>query len=139
MNDSIIGWKLTDEVGCTRNHTQWAVGVEHSASGDCEDLCSDGWIHFYTDPLVGLFRTRLFHGRSDGADYISIQTMTLNPPEGWIEVSRRAMMHYLAHCPDYRRASHENVDVFYFVEDKRRFAWWGSDGKCRMSPECLKP
>ena len=53
-------YKLTDQAHRTRaghdNETLWGVGVEHSAKGDAEqDLCSDGWLHAYTDPLLAVF------------------------------------------------------------------------------------
>jgi len=44
-------FKLTDENGQTYGGCQWGVGVTHTASGD-GPLCSDAWIHAYTDPLL---------------------------------------------------------------------------------------
>jgi len=46
--------KLTDENSCTRGKTQWGEGVSHTATGEGKKLCSDGWIHFYTDPLIAV-------------------------------------------------------------------------------------
>ena len=48
-------YKLTDENGRTGNDMQWGEGVTHEATGTGQELCSDGWIHFYTDLLVGVF------------------------------------------------------------------------------------
>lgn len=52
-------YKLTDQDHKTRagydNETQWGEGIEHSAKGDAsEDLCSDGWLHAYTDFLLAV-------------------------------------------------------------------------------------
>ena len=47
-------YKLTDKNNQTRNGTQWGHNVSHSAEGKGENLCSDGWIHFYTNPLIAL-------------------------------------------------------------------------------------
>jgi len=47
-------YKLTDHNGQTRNGTQWGENIEHTATGKDKDLCSDGWIHFYTDPLIAV-------------------------------------------------------------------------------------
>lgn len=45
-------YKLTDENNQTRNKTQWGENIAHTAVGEAEFLCSDAWIHFYTDPLL---------------------------------------------------------------------------------------
>ena len=47
-------YKLTDENGQTRNQTQWSPNVSHSANGEGKELCSDGWMHFYTNPLIAI-------------------------------------------------------------------------------------
>jgi len=47
-------YKLTNKYSQTRNGTQWRPNVSHSATGDSKKLCSDGWIHFYTDPLIAV-------------------------------------------------------------------------------------
>ena len=46
-------YKLTDENGQTRNNTQWGEGMTHSGTGEGE-LCSEGWIHAYTHPLLAV-------------------------------------------------------------------------------------
>ncbi|MGA7524525.1 MAG: hypothetical protein WBW84_18890, partial [Acidobacteriaceae bacterium] len=46
-------YKLTDENGQTMGHTQWAPGVTHTAPGT-GDLCSSGWIHTYSHPLLAV-------------------------------------------------------------------------------------
>ena len=49
-------YKLTDENGQTKNNTQWGPGVSHTANGKTDQpLCSDGWIHFYSNSLVAVF------------------------------------------------------------------------------------
>lgn len=49
-------YKLTDHDGKTRKETQWGPGISHTANGQpCQPLCSDGWIHFYTNPLIAIF------------------------------------------------------------------------------------
>lgn len=51
-------YKLTDQLHRTRaglsNETQWGEDVEHSAKGDSKNLCSDGWIHAYTSPILAV-------------------------------------------------------------------------------------
>ena len=47
-------YKLTDEDNQTRNNTQWGENVTHEAMGNGKKLCTDGWIHFYEDPLVAM-------------------------------------------------------------------------------------
>jgi hypothetical protein len=46
-------YKLTDDKDRTYGDTQWGAGITHTASGTGK-LCSAGWIHAYTDPLLGL-------------------------------------------------------------------------------------
>ena len=67
-------YKLTDEHGKTRNNTQWGEGMTHSGTGEGE-LCSEGWIHAYTHPLLAVpfnpihanFKTpRLWEARGTG-------------------------------------------------------------------------
>lgn len=51
----MIVYKLTDKNGRTRGSTQWDLGISHEPKGNPnQDLCSDGWIHWYTDPLVAV-------------------------------------------------------------------------------------
>lgn len=45
-------YKLTDKDRKTKNETQWGVGVSHTARGKGKKLCTNGWIHFYTNPLI---------------------------------------------------------------------------------------
>ena len=53
-------YKLTNERNCTReghpNCLQWGAGITHEASGSGKVLCTDGWIHCYADPFVGVMR-----------------------------------------------------------------------------------
>ena len=50
-------YKLTDELGQTKLKTQWGPGVtievdpEYRGKGE---LCSRGWLHFYTHPLLAV-------------------------------------------------------------------------------------
>lgn len=46
-------YKLTNANGQTRNNTQWGKGMTHSGTGEGE-LCSEGWIHAYTHPLLAV-------------------------------------------------------------------------------------
>ena len=47
-------YKLTDKNNRTKNDTQWGLNVSHTVTGTNENLCSDGWIHFYTEPLMAV-------------------------------------------------------------------------------------
>jgi len=53
MKNKIV-FKLTNENGQTRGMTQWGENVSHTAKGDGKELCSDGWIHYYTHPLLAV-------------------------------------------------------------------------------------
>ncbi len=45
--------KLTDKNGQTQGSTQWGEGVTHTAPGT-GNLCSSGWIHTYSHPLLAV-------------------------------------------------------------------------------------
>jgi len=48
-------YKLTDSMSMTKNNTLWGENITHEATGDdTQDLCSDGWIHFYQHPLIAV-------------------------------------------------------------------------------------
>jgi len=47
-------YKLTDQNGQTKNNTQWGPNIIHSSTGNDKSLCSNGWIHFYKDPLISI-------------------------------------------------------------------------------------
>ena len=53
MKKTIV-YKLTDNVGQTKDNTQWGNNVSHTAKGDGKVLCSDGFIHYYTHPLLAV-------------------------------------------------------------------------------------
>ena len=46
-------YKLTDKHDRTYGGCQWGAGIEHTASGE-GNLCTGGWIHAYTDPLLAI-------------------------------------------------------------------------------------
>ena len=47
-------YKLTDANNKTKNNTQWGENISHTATGKDDYLCSDGWIHFYTNELIAV-------------------------------------------------------------------------------------
>ena len=47
-------YKLTDKDDRTYGGCQWGKDVTHKASGKGE-LCTSGWIHYYSDPILALF------------------------------------------------------------------------------------
>lgn len=49
----MLVYKLTDRKGQSYAGTQWGENVEHSASAT-GPLCSAGWLHCYTDPLLAV-------------------------------------------------------------------------------------
>ena len=49
----IIAYKLTDSDMQTHNMFQWELGKEYTTSGK-GNLCSAGWLHFYTHPLLAM-------------------------------------------------------------------------------------
>lgn len=69
-------YKVTEADGTTHGGTQWGPGVRHEASGPPDqDLCTDGWIHYYEDryvaalmnPIHGVFkRPTLWHFLPEG-------------------------------------------------------------------------
>jgi len=58
-----LRYKLTDQNMQTRNGFQWKLGEWCEATGDIEQgLCSDAWLHCYSDPLLGLFLNPIYGG-----------------------------------------------------------------------------
>jgi len=49
-----VAYKLTDLKMRTCNGFQWELGKWYETTGEGE-LCSPSWLHFYSDPLVGMF------------------------------------------------------------------------------------
>jgi len=49
----MIRYKLTDQNIQTLNGFQWKLGEEKTASGE-GGLCSSGWLHCYTHPLLAV-------------------------------------------------------------------------------------
>jgi len=49
-----IAYKLTDFKMRTHKGFQWEIGKWYETTGK-GGLCSPGWLHFYNDPLVGMF------------------------------------------------------------------------------------
>ncbi len=54
FNMTQIRYKLTDQNLQTYNNFQWILGEEQSSPGTGE-LCSSGWLHCYTNPLLAIF------------------------------------------------------------------------------------
>ena len=46
-------YKLTDQKFLTRNNTLWGENITYETSGKGE-LCSDGWLHFYHNPILAI-------------------------------------------------------------------------------------
>ena len=68
-------YKLTNSKMQTYNHTQWIIDEWKEATGDGKELCTDGYLHFYDDPLLAVFfnsihasfdNPRLFIAETDG-------------------------------------------------------------------------
>ena len=55
-----IAYKLTDSEMKTHKGFQWELGKWYETTGKWS-LCSPGWLHFYNDPLVGMFMNPI-HG-----------------------------------------------------------------------------
>ena len=49
-----IAYKLTDSEMRTHNEFQWELGKWYETTGEGK-FYSSGWLHFYSDPLVGIF------------------------------------------------------------------------------------
>jgi len=49
-----IAYKLTDSEMRTHRGFQWELGKWYKKTGEGK-LCSSNWLHFYSNPLVGLF------------------------------------------------------------------------------------
>ena len=60
MGENLKAYKLTDKNDQTHGDCQWGKGVTHRADGEGE-LCSEHWIHYYSDPVLALFLDPL-HG-----------------------------------------------------------------------------
>ena len=50
----MIAYKITNESMQTYKGFQWVLGQWVETSGEGE-LCGDGWLHTYSDPVVGAF------------------------------------------------------------------------------------
>ena len=48
------GYKLTKTDQTTRNNTKFKIGVPVHAIGTGTKLCSNGWIHFYVNPVLAV-------------------------------------------------------------------------------------
>ena len=53
MKKTIV-YKLTEKNGRTKGDTQWGNNISHTAKGNDKELCSGGWIHYYTHPLLAV-------------------------------------------------------------------------------------
>jgi len=56
----VKAYKLTDENNQTYGNCQWGENVEHRVEGK-GNLCTNGWIHFYKNPLLAVLLNPL-HG-----------------------------------------------------------------------------
>ena len=56
--------KITDKDGRTHGGCQWGEGVRNTATGEGTELCTDGVIHYYADPLMAVFANPI-HGKYD--------------------------------------------------------------------------
>lgn len=57
-------YKLTNSNNQTYKSTKWGKNITHTVRGKCRALCSNGWIHFYQDPLIAVLMNpvcALFH------------------------------------------------------------------------------
>jgi len=55
-------YKLTDKLGRTRRTTKWGKGVTHKAEKGRGDLCTNKYIHAYTDPVLALMMNPIHAG-----------------------------------------------------------------------------
>ena len=58
-----MAYKITDQDDRTYNGCQWGENVTHTSSGT-GPLCTEGWIHYYTDPLLAVLMNPI-HGAFD--------------------------------------------------------------------------
>ena len=70
----MIVYKLTDQAMKTYGDTQWTLKKKKTADGK-GNLCSAGWLHWYSDPLLAVLHNpahanfsapRMFRGRASG-------------------------------------------------------------------------
>jgi hypothetical protein len=84
-------YKLTDQNMQTRGGFQWTIDIERDAPG-VGPLCSSGWLHCYSDPLLAVFlnpahasinNPRLFEAEASGVSKddaglkLGVQKLTL--------------------------------------------------------------
>ena len=50
----MIAYKLTDQGMNTYGYTHWTLGEWKETNGE-GDLCSPGWLHYYSHPLLAVF------------------------------------------------------------------------------------
>lgn len=84
-------YKLTSDEWTTYKNTKWGPNITHEVSGT-GDLCSNGWIHVYSDPRLAIFLDPV-HG-SFGKDSILWEVnvsgkskMDMGLKEGWESVT----------------------------------------------------
>ena len=90
-------YKLTDKSGKTRagynNCLDWSVpGTQHEATGLVRELCTDGLLHGYVDPLLAVFMDPI-HGRylsSPGARMFKLKTNCELVREGQLKCGVRS-------------------------------------------------
>jgi hypothetical protein len=59
MGGNMKAYKLTDENDQTYGGCQWGENVTHTADGE-GGLCTKHWIHYYTDPILGVFMNPIY-------------------------------------------------------------------------------
>lgn len=54
------GYKLTDQNMRTRGNCQWILGEWKRATGAGTKLCTNGYLHYYTNPLLAVFMNPIY-------------------------------------------------------------------------------
>jgi hypothetical protein len=78
-------YKLTDENDRTYGGCQWGENITHTTSGE-GDLCSSGWTHWYTHPLLAVLLNPI-HGKFD----LKTAHLWKSPPDQIAEKSDKGL------------------------------------------------
>ena len=76
-------YKLTDSKMMTYGGTLWTIGEWKETSGE-GDLCSDGWLHCYCDPLIAVMLNPI-HGNINAPKIFAVEVGGETKAEGQLK------------------------------------------------------
>ena len=90
------GYKLTNQTMRTHGDCQWTLGEDHFAPGG-GPLCTDKWLHEYTDPLVAVFANSIHANIENPRLFVTNSDQVLSSFDGLkIGCTRQRLMREIA-------------------------------------------